>query len=169
MANKSKVAGTAQETKICNIINDWAGMKVAERVPLHGSDDQGDIRIRVDSLTLVGESKYSKHYPSDGKLKDFKLQTVTENENAGGDGGILFVNLPHRSVNRMECHMQKSTLLRLHGIDLLVENERIPEDLRERLRKALFDDGEFDWVCITLFAFMNIAFGSKPAWEDRRG
>lgn len=166
--SKSKAKGTRQETNICNVINDFAGAKVAERVALHGNTDMGDIRIAVDDLVLTGESKYSKDYPSVGKIEEYKGQTTTENMNAGQDGGILFINLPNRSIQRMECHLQKSTLMRLHGIDRLIADERIPEELRKRLERALMEDSEFDWVCITLWAFMNIAYG-QPAWADRRG
>ena len=168
MANPSKAKGTRQETNICNVLNDFAGSKVAERLALHGSNDLGDIRILVDDLTIIGESKYSNSYPSAGEIEKYKGQTVNENLHFGGDGGVLFVNLPNRSIQRMECHMQKSTLLKLHGIDRLIADEQIPEKLRARLERALFEDGEFDWVCITLWTFMNLAYG-QPAWADRRG
>ena len=164
---KAKEIGTRQETNICNVINDFAGSKVAERLALHGSSDLGDIRIKVDDLVLIGESKHSKSYPSMGMIEEYKGQATTENLNSGGDGAILFVNLPNRSIQRMECHMQKSTLMKLHGIDRLIEDEQLPERLRRKLERALFEDGEFDWVCITLWTFMNLAYG-QPAWADRR-
>ena len=167
MANPSKEKGTKQESNICNVINDFAGSKVAERLALHGNTDLGDIRILVDDLVLIGESKHSKSYPSVGKVEKYKGQATTENLNSGGDGAILFINLPNRSIQRMECHMQKSTLMKLHGVDRLITDERIPVDLRNRLEHALMEDGEFDWVCITLWAFMNLAYG-QPAWADRR-
>lgn len=161
MANPSRDAGTRQETKICTTLNDYAGCKVAERLALHGRLDQGDIRILVDDLVLTGESKHSKRYPSEGKMDAYRQQTVDETANAGSDGGVLFVNLPNRSVERMECHMLKSTYLKLHGVDRVLRDGRIPADASADLMAALMEDGENDWVCIPLSTFMGLAFGGR--------
>lgn len=167
MSSPSKVKGTKQETKICNVINDFVGKDVAERLPLHGSEDQGDIRITLGPMTLVGESKCSKHYPSEGQMADYKYQTVTEAENAGADGGLLFVNMPNRRIERMQVWMQRSTHYKL---ELLRLGYHYPEDIPlknvGRVTEVLADS-EYSWRCITLFDFLHEYF-DHPAWEDRR-
>lgn len=64
MKTRPKDIGTRQESSIRNVINDWAGEVVCERVALHGNKDMGDLRIVVDDLVLTGESKHCKAYPS---------------------------------------------------------------------------------------------------------
>lgn len=164
MKTKPKVIGTRQESTIRDVLNDWAGSKVCERVALHGEKDHGDLRIIVDDLVLTGESKHNKKYPTEGMLKDFKAQTVTENENAGQDGGLLFINVPNRSVQRWEVWMQKSTFLKLHGLDKIIEREDMGSKAKARLR-TLLEDGDFDWLRLTMLAFMNLCWGS-PAWGE---
>lgn len=159
---KPKAIGTRQESNIRNVLNDWAGSEVCERVVLHGNKDHGDLRIVVDDLVLTGESKHCKSYPSEGMLDDFKSQTVTENENAAQDGGLLFVNNTGKSINRMDVWMQKSTFLKLHGADKLLERDDLSDGVRQRIERLL-EDGEFDWLRLTLMAFMYLCWG-EPAW-----
>lgn len=159
---RPKDAGTRMESKIRNVINDWAGETVCERVALHGSKDVGDLRIVVDNLVLTGESKYRNSYPSEGMLDEFKRQAVTENENAGQDGGLLFVNLAGRSVQRWEVWMQKSTFLKLHGLDVVVEKYELSDAAKARLEQMLVDT-EHDWLRLTMASFMHLCWGS-PAW-----
>lgn len=164
---RPKDIGTRQETRIVNELNCYADRPVAERVALRGRCDHGDIRIRVDDLVLTGESKHSKHYPTEGQLAEFRRQTVVENQNAGQDGGVLFVNLPNKVIGRMECHMQKSTYLKLHGADRLLSDERMPPDLAEELWSALMEDGENDWICIPLSTLLGLAFGGREEGNER--
>lgn len=159
---KPKAIGTRMESKIRDVLNDWAGETVCERVALHGSKDMGDLRIAVDDLVLTGESKHCKDYPSDGMLEAFKRQTVDENHNAGQDGGLLFVNLANRSIQRWEVWMQKSTFMKLHGLDAVIERYDLDDATRARLEQMLID-GEHDWLRLTMLAFMNLCWGS-PAW-----
>lgn len=162
--SKAKAKGTRYETNVKNVINDWSGdPKTCERIALHGNKDHGDLRIIVDDLVLTGECKDYKKMLSEGMLAKFKEQAVEENANAGQDGALLIVNFPNRAIDRSQVHMLKSTLARLNGIERLITDERIPEDLRQQLWQAVMVDGEYDWVCITLFQFLNIAYG-HPAW-----
>lgn len=164
MSSPSKVKGTRQETAICNIINDFVGHDVARRVPLHGAEDQGDIHIMLGFLKLVGESKCSKSYPSEGLLKDYKQQALIENENANGDGGLLFINLPGRSINRMEVWLQRSTHYKM---ELQRYGIQYPNDipLKELKRvNEIMCDSEFSWRRLTMFDFLHEYF-SHPAWE----
>lgn len=164
MSNPSKVAGTKQETKICNIINDYVGDIVARRVALKGNYDEGDIRIDLGTLVLTGESKYSKTYPSQGELEEFKRQTVTENDNARQDGGLLFVNVPRRSADRMEVWLQRSThfKLELYRLGLTYPND-IPLSEIGWVSEVM-RDSETSWRRVTLFDFLHEYFG-HPAWE----
>ena len=100
---------------------------------------------------LTGESKHCKSYPSEGMLDSFKRQTVVENENAMQDGGLLFVNNTGKSINRMDVWMQKSTYLKLHGADRLLEREDLTDSVRRNI-EGLLVDGEFDWLRLTLLA-----------------
>jgi len=159
---RPKDIGTRQESSIRNVINDWAGEVVCERVALHGNKDMGDLRIVVDDLVLTGESKHCKAYPSEGMLDNFKKQTVIENKNAEQDGGLLFVNNTGKSINRMDVWMQKSTFLKLHGLDAVVERYELSDEVRERLERML-KDTEHDWLRLTLLAFMHLCWG-QPAW-----
>lgn len=164
---RPKDIGTRQETRIVNALNEYAGEEVAERVALHGSNDRGDLRIRVDGLVLTGESKHSKRYPSEGMMDEYRRQTVEENEAAGQDGGILFVNLPNRSLMRMECHMLKSTYLKLQGVDCLLDDERVPPEAAEEIWSSLAEDGEWDWICIPLSTLLGLAFGGREEGNEK--
>lgn len=167
MPNQSKAKGTRFESAVCNVINDFAGSEVARRVALHGNTDNGDIHIVLGDMKFVGECKYSKSYPAEGKLLDYRSQTVTENENAGGDGGLLFVNLPGRRIQRAEVWLQRSTHYRL---ELLRVGIRYPEDIPpESLPRIneIIADSEFSWRRLTLFDFLH-EYLTRPAWEYRR-
>ena len=166
MSSKSKVVGTRYESKIRDTMNDWVGggdnNSVCERVALRGSRDHGDLKIVVDDITLVGECKYSKTYPSEGELEDFKIQTVKENKHAGFDGGVLFVNLPRRSTFRDEVWMPIGTLLLLHGIDIAAIDDASPEK-RKRIESLLTSVDEHSWVRLTLLDFLWTCYGA-PSW-----
>lgn len=167
MSNASKVKGTRQETLICNIINDFVGHKIARREVLHGDKDHGDIHIRVGYLLLIGESKCSKTYPSAGKIADYKQQTLAETEHAGGDGGLLFINLPNKGSDRMEVWLQKSTHYKLDLLKLGIEYPNdIPLEYITWVNEMMID-GEFSWRRLTFYDFLHEYFG-HPAWEDRR-
>ena len=154
MATRPKDKGTRQETKFCQTANDWAGESVAERVALHGAHDQGDIRLRVDDLTVCVESKYQKSYPTESEIAEFKEQTMAEWLAADTDCAVLLVNLPRRGFLRAEVWMLRSTL------NLLWGGER--EDVTGSSTGL-----EHDWVRQTLLDFLWMCYGA-PAWEDRR-
>ena len=164
MPNLSKAKGTRFESAVCNVINDFAGHDIARRVALHGNTDNGDIHIKIGFLTLVGECKYSKSYPSDGQLKDYKQQTLTETENAMGDGGLLFVNVPNRSIQRAEVWLQRSThyKLEMQRVGIQYPND-IPLHMIAKVNEVMADS-EFSWRRITIFDFLH-EYLSHPAWE----
>lgn len=157
---RPKDIGTRQETAIKDALNDFAGYKVCERVILHGNKDHGDLRIEVHDLVLTGESKHCKRYPSVGMIESFKVQTVKENDNAGQDGGLLFVNLPGRSIQRMEVWMRCETYIKLLGIACDAVNATV---LAHALLDGAHIDASHDWLRLTLLDFMYLCWGS-PAW-----
>lgn len=154
--NKPREIGTRMESNLRDAMNEHAGRKVCERVALHGEKDHGDLRIEVDELVLTGESKHGKVYPGEKKLEAFKRQTVDENENAGQDGGVLFVNLPNKSIMRTECWMQPRTFMLLSGFDLVLRDFESDHD-RSLLRRLL--DTEAPWLRLTLADFMRLCWG----------
>lgn len=167
MANPSKDAGTRQESNICKVLNAFAGREIARRVALNGNKDKGDLRIEIGAFVITGESKYSKRYPSEGNIEKFKEQTVKENIHAGQDGGVLFINVPGRSINRLECWLQRSTHCKLEMQRVgIVYPDDIPLESIERVEEFM-RDSENGWRRVTLFDFMHEYLG-HPAWEDRR-
>ena len=159
--SRPKDIGTRQETRICRAINEWAGEPVCERIPLYGNKDHGDLRIRVGDLVLTGESKHCKRAPGPAMISAFREQTVTENENAGQDGGLLFVNRPQRAIGVMDVHMQRSTYLRLNGIHLIACLPDVPSAALAVISRAM-GCGEHDWIRMTMDDFMHLCWG-EPA------
>ena len=88
MGNPSKHKGTDFESGCVNYMRSF-GIP-CERVPLHGSKDHGDLRFTVGGLDFTGECKRVERV-SDAELAKFRLQTQVESDNAGTEGGVLFV------------------------------------------------------------------------------
>ena len=164
MSSPSKIKGTRFETAVCDVFNDFAGSEIARRVVLHGNHDHGDVHIKIGYLTLVSECKYSKSYPSNGQLKNYKHQTLDETENASGDGGLLFVNVPNRSIQRAEVWLQRSThyKLEMQRLGIQYPND-IPLHMIAKVNEVMADS-EFSWRRITIFDFLH-EYLSHPAWE----
>lgn len=148
MANISKAKGTTFESSLVNVFNEWVGIKVAERVVLHGNHDHGDIRLAVDDLTVCVEAKWRKSYPSEGDMLDFRAQTLAETDNSGADCGILVVNHYRQSIRRAEVWMTGGTWLALNAATF-----KLPEYIYS----------EHDWLCMTLLDFCWMCYGA-PAW-----
>lgn len=148
MSNVSKAKGTKYETAIVNVFNDWVGLTVAERVALHGNHDNGDVRLMVDDLTVCVEAKWSKSYPSEKEMLEFREQTITETGNSDSDCGILVVNHYNKSIMRSEVWMTGGTWLMLNAYTF-----KLPARVRD----------EHDWLCMTMLDFCWTCFGA-PAW-----
>ena len=146
--SEAKTKGTRYETAIVNMFNDWYGLKIAERIALHGDKDNGDIRLKVDDLIVCVEAKWNKSYPNEKKMLDFREQTVKETNNSGADCGILVVNHYNQSIMRSEVWMTGSTWLMLNGYD-------------NSTRIGKYD--VHDWLCMTMLDFCWTCFGA-PAW-----
>lgn len=137
--SKSKAKGTQYESKIAAYVNQWCGYDVAERIVLHGSKDQGDLRIKVNGLVIAGECKWRNKYPNDAEEKDFRRQTDTEAANAGADCGVLFVNRYRMSISRHEVWMRMSTACLIANMPVV--------------------DAPDVWTCMRLDDFCWLAFG----------
>lgn len=91
MANKNKAKGTAAETRVVKFINGYEGLS-AERLALHGSKDEGDIRVRIDKVTsefasgewrIEVKSGKQTQNPTRSDLTEWLKQTVNERINSG--------------------------------------------------------------------------------------
>lgn len=149
MANKSKVKGTRFETDLVDVINDWEGLAICERLPLHGNEDRGDIRLRIRDLTICIEAKNLKDYPPPSLMEKFRDDTVTETANLGADGGLLIISKYRKRITLSEVWMQHGTFFKLY--------HREPPEM----------DDAHAWCCMTLGDFLRRFLG-EPAWADRR-
>ena len=163
MGNISKAKGTKYETAIVNAFNDWVGEQVCERIVLHGNKDQGDIRLDVDDMTICIEAKWRKSQTPPAVLQEFKRQTVIETHNSKSDGGLLVLNKFRSGVMSSLVYMTKSTYLKIHGADRLLNSDELTDRLRGRIEQLLSDDDEHDWVCLSLLDLCWTLYGA-PAW-----
>lgn len=163
MSSKSKVKGTKYETALVNAFNDWVGEQVCERIVLYGNKDHGDIRLDVDDMTICVEAKWRKSPVTPAELQDFKQQTVTETHNSNSDGGLLVVNKFRSGVMSSSVYMTKGTYLKLQGADALLDSDEISERLSRYVERMLSEEGEHDWVCMSLLDVCWTLFGA-PAW-----
>lgn len=163
--SKAKKIGTAFESDIRDAHNDWAGRKVCERVALHGTHDNGDLRIEIGDLILTGEAKKRKQYPSEGEIEGYKQQAIEECENAGTYGALLFVNLPRKNLYRTEVWMERSTYLAISGVDDFIRRVMMRTDSHDEgeLEEWMVRD-EHSWLRLTLVDYLWMVYG-PPAWE----
>lgn len=149
MANKSKVKGTRYETDLVNVINDWEGLVICERLPLHGNEDKGDIRLRIGDLVICVEAKNLKDYPSPSLMDKFREDTIKETAHLGADGGLLVINKYRKRITLSEVWMQHGTFFKLYR------------------RNPPTSDDAHAWCCMTLGDFLHRFLG-EPVWADRR-
>lgn len=84
--SKSKAKGTAFETAVVRFLQ-WNGFPHAERAPLAGNKDRGDI---TGTPGIVWECKNAKTI----RLAEWSDETETEAGNADADFGILVIKRP---------------------------------------------------------------------------
>lgn len=92
MANPSKAKGTRAETNVVNYLN-YHGLR-AERRPLAGSADQGDLRVIMPNGTEVTAEvkagKQTQNYPR-SRVEDWRSQTLEESRNSGCPMSMLVI------------------------------------------------------------------------------
>jgi hypothetical protein len=90
MTNKSKQIGTRGETAVVRVFHDAGGFPHAERRPLHGSNDYGDILVCPG---VIVEVKWG-HHAKQASLADIDKwwgETVRETKNSNAVIGLLVV------------------------------------------------------------------------------
>jgi len=90
MANKSKAIGTKGETAIVKVFHDAGGFPHAERRPLHGSNDYGDILVCPGVIVEVKWGHHAKQ-ASLANIDTWWAQTVREVANSKAVIGLLVV------------------------------------------------------------------------------
>lgn len=92
MANPSKAKGTRAETNVKLYLNS-RGI-YAERKPLAGSADEGDLCVILpDGTEVTAEVKAGKqtqNYPR-SRIEDWKRQTLVESDNSGCPMSMLVI------------------------------------------------------------------------------
>lgn len=109
MANPSKAKGTRAETNVVLYLNSH-GLR-AERRPLAGSADQGDLRVIMpDGTEVTAEVKAGKqtqNYPR-SKVEDWRRQTLVEAENSGCEMSMLIIVRYMRRLRDTEIWLPNS-------------------------------------------------------------
>lgn len=93
MSNPPRQKGTAAETAVTR----WArdnGFPHADRQPLRGGRDQGDITLTPGVIAEVKAYRLPTGVPTHGQLTEWMRQTEVEQENARADVGVLIVKRP---------------------------------------------------------------------------
>lgn len=91
MGNKCKAKGTRAESRVVKYLRDH-GLN-AERVPLKGSKDEGDIKISFDGYHWIAEVKTGKQTvsPNRSQINEWLNQTKAEMINSGATVGVLII------------------------------------------------------------------------------
>lgn len=93
MANKSKQKGTRAETKVVKALLE-AGLR-AERRPLKGSKDEGDVIVEDRYILEVKAGKQTANYSRKQK-KEWMRQTKEERKNSGKHAYLIIVRYNRR-------------------------------------------------------------------------
>lgn len=99
MSNKNKAKGTRAESRVVKYLKEH-GLN-AERQPLKGNKDEGDIKIEFEEgYTWILEVKTGKQTenPSRKQIQEWSQQTITERDNANAQAGFLIVVRHNRKL-----------------------------------------------------------------------
>lgn len=136
--SKSKALGTAAESAVVRAAR-RLGFPHAERVVLHGRDDQGDVRL-TPGLTagVVVEVKggQAAKTASDAQIAAWLVETETERVNAGAEVGFLVTHragVGYDNAHRWWAHLTAGQFVALLGV------EESPSDPGAVLRMTLAD------------------------------
>lgn len=130
----SRAIGTPCETAVVNVLID-EGWPLAERRPLHGSKDLGDV---TGTPGLVWEVKGGKaaENASDGQVVKWMEETEAERRNAKADYGILVMKrkgIGYTNARMWWAIMGVADWAHLVGDSLAYEDFRIINPLPVRL------------------------------------
>lgn len=104
MVNRPKQIGTAAETAVVKVARP-RGFPHAERVVLHGSADQGDIRLTpglTAGVILEVKGGAAAKDASDRQIDAWLDETETERHHAGAD--LAFLVVQRRGVGAPNAH-----------------------------------------------------------------
>ena len=132
MSNPSKDKGTRRETAAKRYLQ-GAGWPQADRAPLRGNRDHGDLVICRDPH-IIAEVKYRSETFSDAQVGRWLEETEREAINAGADLGLLIVARKGVRVEYWDAVMAANDwMLMLSG------DEVLPTDAPWALRASLAD------------------------------
>ncbi|GAB3080913.1 hypothetical protein GCM10027053_51730 [Intrasporangium mesophilum] len=94
MANPSKAKGTQGETACVRWFQDHGGFPMADRQPLRGNRDTGDIALCPGIVVEVKAYRLATGYPTAGQLETWLDQCAVEKANAGAAYCPLIVKRP---------------------------------------------------------------------------
>lgn len=116
MSNPSKKKGTAAETAVVHHARGH-GFPWADRQPLRGNRDAGDITLAPGVIAEVKNHALPTGHPTPGQLDEWMRQTILEQNIAGADVGILIVKRRGtRDVGRWHAYVTAWTLAEIvHG------------------------------------------------------
>lgn len=122
MANPSKAKGTAVESAVVRYLR-GEGFAAAERQPLHGAADEGDV-IVCRSPMIIAECKGGKaaEAPGPALLGSWIEQTIVETRNAHARCGVLVRKRAGYGAARADawwCHLRASDLAQLVAWELM--------------------------------------------------
>lgn len=113
--SKQKAKGTAYEHAVLMFLREH-GVN-AERVALHGSRDEGDLRVIARGMRVVIECKDVRNAGA-ANVQRWRDETDAERGNADADAAILVRHVPGNGKARRgadECQMTLRDLWRITG------------------------------------------------------
>ena len=132
MANPSRDKGTRMETTAKRYLQ-ASGWPQADRQPLRGDRDQGDLVVSRIPL-IIAEVKYRDHAFSDAQLGRWLEETEQEAVHAGADLGVLIVARKGVRVENWDAVMAANDWMLL-----LSGDQVLPTDAPWALRASLAD------------------------------
>jgi hypothetical protein len=114
--SRSKNIGTAAETAVVNAARRF-GFPQADRLPLSGALDRGDIGLCPGVIVEVKAGQQTRS-PSDTLIEAWMIETERERLNAGATVGLLVTQrhgVGHKNAHRWWAWWRLGDLYYLHG------------------------------------------------------
>lgn len=117
MANPPRKKGTAAESAVVKWLR-LNGFGQADRQPLRGGHDQGDITACPGVVIEVKAYRLPTGTPTAGQLTEWMQQTEVERWNAAADVAVLIVKRPGTTdVGRWFAYLTVGTFTDVLGVD----------------------------------------------------